>query len=62
MLTSKMTHEELEQVRNSDVNILRLMVNQRTGYEPIDPHVHDIISRSVAREWRVQMHDHIVID
>ena len=62
MLTSEMTREELEQVRNSAVNILRLMVNHRTGYEPIDPHVHDIISRSVAHEWRVQMHDHIVID
>lgn len=62
MLSSEMNGEELEQVRNSAVNIMRILVDHPTGYEPIDPHSKDVISQSLSRQWTIQMHDHIVID
>lgn len=61
MLSSEMNGEELEQVRNSAVNIMGILVNHPTGYEPIDPDMRGIISRGVC-QWSIQMHDHVVID
>ena len=63
MLSSEMNTEELEQVRNRAVNIMGILVNHPdTRYEPIDPDIRGTLSRCLAGQWPVQMHDHIVID
>ncbi len=62
MLSSEMNGEELEQVRNSAVNIMDIFVNHPTGYEPIDPNMRGIIRQGLSGHWTIRMHDHIVID
>ena len=62
MLSSQMNQEELEQVRNNAAKIMGILVNHPTGYEPVDPFIHSTIRSSLARQWTVRMHDHIVID
>ena len=62
MLSSQMNQEELEQVRSNAAKIMGILVNHPTGYEPVDPFIHSTISSSLARQWTVRMHDHIVID
>ena len=59
MLSSKMSSEELEQVRNSAANIMGLLVKHPNRYEPVDPDIRRTISQSLAGQWPIQMHDHI---